>query len=578
MEIGIYLNSSRGSRVEENLFNTFPIITNSQAQRAVGIVINDNGPVSDIIYRNAFTKLSQAIQFIGNNRSVGDNGITGYQFRCNDFRICFTDVSLPDAQSSTAYGVRKNQGDPNPLDPDNTPSKDLAGNIFSQGTFNFMHVNNTSSPIIQYHHHQTSSEPEATPVNNNFTTPYNYNVAYDPNLSCPTKLTINPNGDTLSVQDYTITEAELDYNLNKTEGDLVEGLLSTLVDGGNTWQLEAQILFAQQSQYLSLYTDLMNESPYLSDEILAQTIQIDDLPDLMLRNILVANPQSSKNEWLMELLEVHHENIPSYMLSDIMAGQSTLGGKEILEIELSAKRTTQYQAADYLLREYAHSDLEDRNTKMRSIFSDLPQAFYQYQLAEMEVFEENFAAAQQVLDDILTNNELSEWEDNNHSKNLDWYAMYLDLAENGEEVCSLNGSQISNLNEWGNESSHRGSYARGALNMLGVPYTYLEPMYDPSHSSSSNKKEQAVQKKEDAQTRIYPNPAQNFVAIELGNFTPNEKIWCYLYAMDGRLIKQALMKSTHEIFELGAVLPGSYILKIGSKEQNYLTEKLIVQQ
>ncbi|CAE7253695.1 unnamed protein product, partial [Symbiodinium pilosum] len=93
-------------------------------------------------------------------------------------------------------------------------------------------------------------------------------------------------GDTLAEIDYPFNAAEIDFADYSSKSDSLQGLLGNLIDGGNTWQLQAEIYFTPQHEYYELYLDMMNEAPYLSRSVLSDLIALDGFDDMMLRNVL----------------------------------------------------------------------------------------------------------------------------------------------------------------------------------------------------------------------------------------------------------------------------------------------------
>ena len=100
--------------------------------------------------------------------------------------------------------------------------------------------------------------------------------------------------------------------LTSDDGNLSgkRNLYIQLLNGGNTTELEAEILFAGQNEYAQLYVELMNISPYVDDRQLIDLVNNTGFPELALRNVLVANPHSRRNPEVMGVL-LERRNPPS---------------------------------------------------------------------------------------------------------------------------------------------------------------------------------------------------------------------------------------------------------------------------
>jgi hypothetical protein len=89
-------------------------------------------------------------------------------------------------------------------------------------------------------------------------------------------------------------------------------------------------------QSVEVYSELMSVSPYVSDTVLAASIEKENvLVDAMIRDVLVANPHSVKSEALMEKLDQRLQPLPGYMLDEILQGQSLVSVYENLQSSLS---------------------------------------------------------------------------------------------------------------------------------------------------------------------------------------------------------------------------------------------------
>jgi len=70
----------------------------------------------------------------------------------------------------------------------------------------------------------------------------------------------------------------------------------------------------------------------LSNKVLKTMISKEDVLDnAMIRDVLVANPQSAKSEAIMNMLEYRTVPMPDYMMEQILAGEDTVGAKESLQ-------------------------------------------------------------------------------------------------------------------------------------------------------------------------------------------------------------------------------------------------------
>ena len=76
------------------------------------------------------------------------------------------------------------------------------------------------------------------------------------------------------------------------------------------------------------------------------------LPNEMIRDILVANPQSAKSENVMNELYNRFIQMPEPMLEEILEGQDSLGSKEILEAKLLTRKIEKSETLNELVLHY----------------------------------------------------------------------------------------------------------------------------------------------------------------------------------------------------------------------------------
>ncbi len=77
-------------------------------------------------------------------------------------------------------------------------------------------------------------------------------------------------------------------------------------------------------------------APYLSNTVMQSAIEKENvLNNAMVRDVLVANPQSAKSGELMDAVDQRWEPMPDYMKEEILEGSTIVSEKEKLEAELA---------------------------------------------------------------------------------------------------------------------------------------------------------------------------------------------------------------------------------------------------
>jgi hypothetical protein len=119
--------------------------------------------------------------------------------------------------------------------------------------------------------------------------------------------------------------------------DSLYSILKSLIDDGSSDEKNAMIMSSLPGQAGEVYLDLINTSPFLSDTVLKSTIIKDEvLNNDMITDIMSANPQSAKNNDILDLLDNRIIPLNDSMWYEIMKGNDTIAEKESLEGILSS--------------------------------------------------------------------------------------------------------------------------------------------------------------------------------------------------------------------------------------------------
>jgi hypothetical protein len=113
-------------------------------------------------------------------------------------------------------------------------------------------------------------------------------------------------------------------------------ILNIWKDGGNI-ELGEEVATTEPWEAYQQFNELMGTSPYLSDEVLIEIINNPVFSDLMVKLIMIANPQSIRSVEVMVALEHRVPAMPQAYIDDIKASDDgTLSQLEILEANVSS--------------------------------------------------------------------------------------------------------------------------------------------------------------------------------------------------------------------------------------------------
>ncbi|MFU8844742.1 MAG: S8 family peptidase, partial [Bacteroidales bacterium] len=302
---GLYLERSTAYQVEENnFFNSSPANNGY-----IGLYVNHSGGNPNEIYNNVFYNLDYAFVSLNQNRGLAD----GLKIKCNEFTDCNSDISVLKNMSGTYMGISPNQGSSGFQA--NAPAGDRFSWTGPVGTPT--DINNQANHFNYYYHVDDNYrlKPEFFTVNT-------VNIIANPDApwslegSCPSNL----GGSGGHLDDQVLKSMMVTY---ANSADSLSLLIQDLEDSGNTQTLKWEIDLSVPQQALQVYNQIMSVTPFVSDTVMAAAIEKESvLIDAMIRDVMVASPESAKDDKLLEKLDNRFNPIPDYMLGQILQGRS----------------------------------------------------------------------------------------------------------------------------------------------------------------------------------------------------------------------------------------------------------------
>ena len=171
------------------------------------------------------------------------------------------------------------------------------------------------------------------------------------------------------------------------------------VDGGNTEGLLQEVKYAYSWDTYQLYADLISKSPYLSDSVLLATIyQTNVLPDIMVKYILIANPQSLNNMQLSGAIYDYRYDMFSSFAEEESYISDTVSPRQQLEANITYY-TMERKTYVNLLKQYYLADHKgDSVDGLIELLAGEPDINSQYELAFIYISKND----QQSLSDVMS--------------------------------------------------------------------------------------------------------------------------------------------------------------------------------
>jgi len=325
--------------------------------------------------------------------------------------------------------------------------------------------------------------------------------------------------------------------------DSLNSIYQALKDGGNTIALQTEVDNSIPPESMEVYNELMGTSPYLSDTVIASSIYKENvLPNAMLRDVMVANPQSAKNKELIENIDDRSQNMPDYMKAQILQGKSLIGAMETL---LSAKAYHQQKRAE-AYRQCVNYYINDTLTPQASydslmlVLSQEPQLEAHYHLAALYLQKGDIEEVNTTFEHIGENFNMNTIELEAYSQMQNYFALLISIYENNLSLENLNEQQLvllADLEYSGNGTAQ--VFARNMRLNMGLS-TYKEPylLPDLNKSTEAQMTEQNLMQslKDFHYLKIFPNPAKDYILVGYTLDSHQQQALLQLTTLSGKTI------------------------------------------
>jgi hypothetical protein len=559
---GIIIYSSTGYRIEENELKPNPNISDFAPS---SIRVRNSGTANNQIYKNITTDLYCGERAEGLNRNPNNN-FEGLKILCNSHSGTEYDISINQIGTQmNSAGICPFQGNPFTLT--------SAGNTFSQNGNNPESdiKNSTQSPIIYYHTGGQTEPLYYTPnfvfplqVNNANTCLSNFNNGYSFPLSAATKVQFSTDYDAKELA-YT----NVLYNYNQ------------MIDGGSTTALLQEIQMSWPQDAWDLRAELLSNSPYLSEEVLREAANRNILPQAMLLEICLANPDGTRNEDFIRFLRDEIPNpLPEYMLDLIVANWEAETARTLLEGSLADIGHKMSFTSDLLINNALADSIQQIN-EARSWMARRGSLTDYYSLAESFLATNDFTTAESYLSQIPTQFNLTDEQYAEYTNFADYINFRESIAINGKNIMQLEGSELEQLQQIAD--LYLGKASVMAQNILCFGYQICYDNSNPleyTHLKFSKPKISASQILNEAYNKVdvIPNPATVYASfiwnIPLLKSTAEIRI----FDANAKIITQKTIntKQGQWVWDTRAIKNGVYYYEVLSENQQLSKGKIII--
>jgi hypothetical protein len=539
--MGININNSTGYIIEEN-----NVSTNLNNGNYLGINVTNGGEDDHQLYKNKLHELSIGTTAKGINHNT--NYQKGLQFLCNEYKNNATAISI--LSKPLADGVRFYQGDFSP--------KKASGNTFINNNKDI--INSANS--IMYYHKGINSEP----VNNSGLISIQL---LDDGNTCPTNFGSGDIATPVSLLKSNLIVLTDDYN------DL-NFIYISQIDDGKTEQFKNNIEINWSDDAWHLREKLIEKSPYVSTDALLKAAEQNVLPNGMLLEVLLANPDATRGEAFIENLRNETNNtFPEYMLDFVRNNWDTQTLRTNLEGQMATihselSKTRNY--IKYLEKSEDEYTLEERLTTMKIGNSISHKIGLMDFYIESNQFTKADSVYQATLTDPSTKNELNL---------IDYYDDYLTFRSSlsNRNLAQLDSSEIAYLQTLAENSGRAGGYAKNVLCFFyNICFEKEFPTEDFAPKSMLNSTNSPELEDIMYNITLYPNPSDEFASIKWEIYDQIQNASFKVFNLNGLEVMSNVIETNkgEKVIDTRSLKSGVYIVGIYNNDKIKVNKKLVV--
>ena len=562
---GIYSTFGHGFRIEENNFAP----STGAPNLFTGTRINFSGEYNSQVYKNTAAGTDQAFVGEGKCFDPAQAAYVGLQFLCNSNSnpggTDIFDQKVTGVPYSNYHSIRTQQGS------SSTP----AGNIFTQETtpMDESDFKNNTDWVLNYWYND-GSNPAAKPLDY---TPGWVGITYTTHTNgCPSHL------DGRVPQQYTqaqMNEVRGQFAAAKTAYVNTAYVYNALLDGGNTDALIDEVQMTWPADAWPLHDQLMAKSPYLSTEVLREAVIKNIMPQAMLLEVLLANPDGTKKEGFIKWLQYDSPYpLPQYMIDLIVGSWNQKTFRTQLESDMGQHHADMSFAADELIGEWKNDTLGIRTDSILVRWQQVPSLGARYSEALTRLERGEYDPAKDLMLGLGALYKLSD----DQAKERDDAVAYIDLLASfhraGHDLMHLDSTELASLRIIAAAGCERP--ALWAQNILCFGYGEC---YAPCTGEGATQKMLQLPKPTVPTTvpsplAVYPNPAIAYVTLAYKLADAPKDAVLVLRGVDGRELKRMPLSTQQgqQLLDTRSYAPGTYSVELLNDGGRIATERLVL--
>ncbi len=565
-QMGVFTTGGHGFRIEENHFQK----ANGAVNEFAGTWINNSGEYNSQVYKNAAENTDFGFVGEGICMDHDHSAFIGLQFLCNDNHNPggqdILDAKVDGQPLSNYHSIRTQQGSA-ATPAENTFTQD-PNTPEDESDFK----NSTDWNLNYWYNTVNSAAAIPLDVTNGWV-----GVAHTDNTnSCPTKMVP---GRVHPISADGLIGIRSEFAAAKDAYVATAYVYNALMDGGNTDVLIDEVQRTWPEDAWQLHDELMMKSPYLSPEVLREVTKKNIMPQAMLLEVMLANPEGTKKGGLIKWLEYEAPNpLPQYMLDLIVASWDQKTFRTQLESELGQHHADMSFAADELISEWKNDTLSLNTDSILSRWQQVPSLGARYSEVLTRLERSEYDEARTLMNGLGNTYKLNDTQ----IQERDHAHLYIDLLANastaGHDLLQLEPAELTVLREVAAFGCDRPALWAQNLLCFGYAECY-SPCTGKGAAQKALKRPRPVPVKEEpSPLTVYPNPATTYVTFAYTLSEEAKDAVLVLRSMEGREVKRMPLtaKVGQQLLDTRTLAPGTYSVELLNDGTRLATERLVI--
>ncbi len=236
----------------------------------------------------------------------------------------------------------------------------------------------------------------------------------------------------------------------------------------------------------------------------------------------------------------------------------------------------------HLLMDYYRADTVEHVDSLRWVWQQIRTPAARYAEAMTYLQQDNFGTARAVIMDMIDEHELRDKQEDERFRMLELIDLLEPVRLGGREYASLTSAEQTALQTLIGE--HRDRAATWAQNLLCFHFNRCRaPLTGGDGGVPKARRGGAVVEESAAlyaSLRIYPNPANNYVVLDVTLPSAPKGSTVVIHDIAGRKLKQLIVTSQEQqiVLDSRELAPGSYSVVLSDNGATLETKNLIIRQ